>query len=80
MKPLAQLELTGPKWRVNYWILSEQIFEDGFFHADPHPGNLFVTPLKGQTEDGKLAWQLTFVDFGMVGMYPKTCGPACARR
>jgi len=45
----------------------KQIFEDGFFHADPHPGNLFVTPLPGQTEDGKPAWQLTFVDFGMVG-------------
>jgi predicted unusual protein kinase regulating ubiquinone biosynthesis (AarF/ABC1/UbiB family) len=45
----------------------KQIFEDGFFHADPHPGNLFVTPLPGQAEDGKPAWQLTFVDFGMVG-------------
>jgi predicted unusual protein kinase regulating ubiquinone biosynthesis (AarF/ABC1/UbiB family) len=38
----------------------KQIFDDGFFHADPHPGNLFVTP----SADG---WQLTFVDFGMVG-------------
>ena len=45
----------------------KQIFEDGFFHADPHPGNLFVTPLPAKTEDGKTAWQLTFVDFGMVG-------------
>ena len=49
----------------------KQIFEDGFFHADPHPGNLFVTPLAGQTEDGKPAWQLTFVDFGMVGYVPE---------
>ncbi len=45
----------------------KQIFEDGFFHADPHPGNLFVTPLPGRTDDGKPDWQLTFVDFGMVG-------------
>ena len=50
----------------------KQIFEDGFFHADPHPGNLFVTPLPGQSEDGKLAWRLTFVDFGMVGHVPDT--------
>ena len=48
----------------------KQIFVDGFFHADPHPGNLFVTPLPGQMENGKPAWQLTFVDFGMVGHVP----------
>jgi len=43
----------------------QQIFEDSFFHADPHPGNLFVAP---PGEDGE--WQLTFVDFGMVGRIP----------
>lgn len=48
----------------------KQIFVDGFFHADPHPGNLFVTPLPGHMENGKPAWQLTFVDFGMVGHVP----------
>lgn len=36
----------------------KQIFVDGFFHGDPHPGNLKVT------EDGKLV----FFDFGMVGI------------
>jgi predicted unusual protein kinase regulating ubiquinone biosynthesis (AarF/ABC1/UbiB family) len=47
----------------------QQIFEDGFVHADPHPGNLFVTPLP--TEDGEpVEWQLTFVDFGMVARVP----------
>jgi len=51
----------------------QQIFEDGFFHADPHPGNLFVTPLgegRGVGEYGESGgrdWKLTFVDFGMVG-------------
>jgi len=35
----------------------KQVLEDGFFHADPHPGNLFVSP-------GPL---ITFIDFGMVG-------------
>jgi predicted unusual protein kinase regulating ubiquinone biosynthesis (AarF/ABC1/UbiB family) len=38
-----------------------QIFRRGFFHADPHPGNLFVEPL------GSQGWRLVFVDFGMVG-------------
>lgn len=54
----------------------KQIFEDGFFHADPHPGNLFVTPVPATTlksagrENRKASWRLTFVDFGMVGNVP----------
>jgi predicted unusual protein kinase regulating ubiquinone biosynthesis (AarF/ABC1/UbiB family) len=54
-------------------VYLEQIFEDGFFHADPHPGNLFVTPLppaKGSKRKS-VRWQLTFVDFGMVGHVPE---------
>lgn len=43
----------------------KQIFEDGFVHADPHPGNLFVTPLEPDGEAPR-RWQLTFVDFGMT--------------
>ena len=47
----------------------EQIFEEEFFHADPHPGNLFVIPpAKSPTGD----WQLAFVDFGMVGQVPSS--------
>ncbi|MEY9951591.1 ABC1 kinase family protein [Leifsonia sp. EB34] len=38
-------------------MILKMIFQDGFFHADPHPGNLFVTP------DGSIA----LIDFGMVG-------------
>jgi predicted unusual protein kinase regulating ubiquinone biosynthesis (AarF/ABC1/UbiB family) len=47
----------------------KQIFEDGFFHADPHPGNLFVHPLDGSSYVGygRREWELTFVDFGMTG-------------
>ncbi len=48
----------------------QQIFEDGFFHADPHPGNLFVQPLESTDPQGHRDWQLTFVDFGMVGRVP----------
>jgi len=55
-----------------------QIFEDGFFHADPHPGNLFISPITSDSvstrfDDNKAdnweknEWLLTFVDFGMVG-------------
>ncbi|MCE5190212.1 MAG: AarF/ABC1/UbiB kinase family protein [Actinomycetia bacterium] len=49
----------------------QQVFEDGFFHADPHPGNLFVTPLGGVDADPTGDWQLTFVDFGMMGRVPE---------
>ncbi len=45
-----------------------QIFTHGFFHGDPHPGNLFVAvPPREHREMGDLDWRLTFVDFGMVG-------------
>jgi predicted unusual protein kinase regulating ubiquinone biosynthesis (AarF/ABC1/UbiB family) len=54
-----------------------QIFEDGFFHADPHPGNLFVAPTSKLSsnsdqnfESGSPGWTLNFVDFGMVGRVP----------
>ncbi len=47
-------------------VYLKQIFDDGFFHADPHPGNLFVRPLAAAEGDAP-RWQLTFVDFGMVG-------------
>jgi predicted unusual protein kinase regulating ubiquinone biosynthesis (AarF/ABC1/UbiB family) len=48
----------------------QQILEDGFFHADPHPGNLFVEPLDGTDASGKRRWRMAFVDFGMVGHVP----------
>jgi predicted unusual protein kinase regulating ubiquinone biosynthesis (AarF/ABC1/UbiB family) len=50
----------------------KQIFQDSFFHADPHPGNLFVKLLHSQeaADGNQPAWQLTFVDFGMVGRIP----------
>jgi ubiquinone biosynthesis protein len=35
----------------------KMVLEDGFFHADPHPGNVFVLP------DGRIA----LIDYGMVG-------------
>lgn len=44
----------------------QQIFDDGVFHADPHPGNLFVAPVEGRPGD----FRLTFIDFGMVGRVP----------
>ncbi len=43
-----------------------QFFEAGFFHADPHPGNIFVKP--GTPESGPI---IEFVDFGMVGTLSK---------
>ncbi len=49
----------------------EQLFEHGFFHADPHPGNIFVTPAEpGSSDEFAPDWSLTFVDFGMMGEVP----------
>ena len=43
----------GEKTAENY---CKQILEDGFFHADPHPGNLWISK-------GQIAW----LDLGMAG-------------
>ena len=38
-------------------VTAQMVFEDGLFHADPHPGNFFIEA------DGRIA----IIDFGMVG-------------
>lgn len=38
--------------------VAKQLLIDGFFHADPHPGNILVNPKTGT---------ITFIDTGMVG-------------
>jgi predicted unusual protein kinase regulating ubiquinone biosynthesis (AarF/ABC1/UbiB family) len=43
-----------------------QFFDEGFFHADPHPGNIFVK--KGSLPDNPI---ITFIDFGMVSSVSK---------
>jgi len=50
-----------------------QFFNEGFFHADPHPGNIFVLPegkadKKVTVSEGPV---IAFVDFGMVGSLTK---------
>ncbi|HEY8281541.1 MAG TPA: AarF/UbiB family protein [Leifsonia sp.] len=47
-------------------VMFDQLFTRGFFHADPHPGNIFVTPAPSG-ETGARPWKLTFIDFGMMG-------------
>lgn len=53
-------------------VMFDQLFGNGYFHADPHPGNIFVTPTGGVTEAGTPEWVLTFIDFGMMGQVPET--------
>ncbi|MCB8979343.1 MAG: AarF/ABC1/UbiB kinase family protein [Ardenticatenaceae bacterium] len=63
-------------------VYFDQVFGEGFFHADPHPGNLFIRPRPDvpwppEDEDkigrGRPFW-LIFVDFGMVGRVPSLMG------
>ncbi len=51
-------------------VMFDQLFDDGFFHADPHPGNVFVTPLASPVDAGAPSWRFTFIDFGMMGEVP----------
>jgi len=43
--------------KKGFELLCEQIFKHRFFHADPHPGNIFIT----------LDSKVSFIDFGMMG-------------
>jgi ubiquinone biosynthesis protein len=46
--------------RTSVGIVIKMIFEDGFFHADPHPGNIIIV---GPIEDPVVG----LIDLGMVG-------------
>lgn len=48
-----------------------QLLHHGFFHADPHPGNIFVQPVPG-------GFRLAFVDFGTMGAIPPNSKRALA--
>lgn len=58
LSPLARMDLDAPPL-IDELFRSylKQVLVDGLFHADPHPGNVFIT------EDGRIA----LLDLGMVG-------------
>lgn len=56
--PIARLELDGTALAEDLFnAYLKQVLVDGFFHADPHPGNVFLT------DNGRIA----LLDLGMVG-------------
>ena len=58
LSPLARLDIDGDALAEELFkAYLKQILVDGFFHADPHPGNIFLT-------DGG---QVALLDLGMVG-------------
>src|SRR5579871_2490529 len=58
LNPLARMEIDGEALAEQLFrVYLKQILVDGFFHADPHPGNVFVT------DDRRIA----LIDLGMVG-------------
>jgi predicted unusual protein kinase regulating ubiquinone biosynthesis (AarF/ABC1/UbiB family) len=59
--PLGLMEVeTGPIVEQLFRAYLQSILHDGFLHADPHPGNLLLTP------DGRLG----IIDLGMVAHVP----------
>lgn len=60
---LRRIGASGTELAKNgMFALFQQIFEHGFFHADPHPGNLFAMPNN----------KVCFIDFGMMGTVLKS--------
>lgn len=58
LSPLAKIDLNGAALAGElFHAYLQQILVDGIFHADPHPGNVFLT------DSGKIA----LLDLGMVG-------------
>jgi ubiquinone biosynthesis protein len=58
LNPIVRTELDGDALAEELFrAYLQQILVDGFFHADPHPGNIFLT------EDRRIA----LLDLGMVG-------------
>lgn len=58
VSPLARLDLDGAELAETLFkAYLQQVLLDGLFHADPHPGNVFLT------DDGHIA----LLDLGMVG-------------
>ena len=55
-------------------IYCEQILVHGFFHADPHPGNLFVLP--GDSAGGGPA-RVAMIDFGLAKELPSGFREGC---
>ena len=57
LSPVALVEMDGDELAEDLFkAYLKQIFIDGFFHADPHPGNVFIT------QDSRLG----LLDLGMV--------------
>lgn len=57
LSPVAHLEMDGMKLAEDLFkAYLDQVLVDGFFHADPHPGNVFIT------DDKRIA----LIDLGMV--------------
>lgn len=56
-------------------VMFDQVFIHGFFHADPHPGNVFIKALTAATGE-PVDWVMTFIDFGMMGQVPANLGKA----
>jgi len=58
LSPLARLDIDGEGLAEELFkAYLKQVLVDGIFHADPHPGNIFLT------DDGRVA----LLDLGMVG-------------